>query len=483
MKLGLKIFLLAITITNCFSQNDSFIRGNCFTVIVGKDASFDGSVLIAHNEDDAGQLLIDLHKVPESNSPVELLINDSIQIKSTSRLSYLWIDIPGEKFADTYLNEYGVGICSNQARSKERENQGKIDYHLRKIIAAKAKSAKEGLKIATELIETYGYTYSGRSYTIADPNEAWVLEIVKGKIWVAQRVPDSEIVIIPNYYVIDQIDFKDTVNYRYSTQLVSNAVEKKWYNPKDSIPFSFRKVYGDTEVINGEWNISRKWVALNKFSEQHYNYFDNFPFSFEPKNIIHLEDIMNILGNHYEGTEFEIHPDYNNGNPHGNVIMRVCSEYNQTGLIIQLRNWLTPEIGNLIWFAPRRPCINPFVPIYFGVKEFIPEFESRDFQEAESLHFSDNINLIETYPIQSSWLFYNYAKQVDDNYKYNINKISKYKLYVQNQLFNEQKIFEQNMVGSFNNDKKQLVDSLTKFTNKHLKARYTFVKQHLKDNQ
>lgn len=186
----MKGIVLLITYILCFSscycQSDVYQETNCFTIIVGKSASADGSVFVAHNEDDPGEFIVDLHKVPRDSLNNTIRINDLSFIKSSNQNSYLWIEVPSQNFADGFMNEFGVTICSNQAQSKENNGKGKIGYYLREVLAIEAKSAREAVKIAGKLIEEYGYSNSGHAYSIADPDEAWVLEIVNGKQWVAK---------------------------------------------------------------------------------------------------------------------------------------------------------------------------------------------------------------------------------------------------------------------------------------------------------
>jgi len=466
-----------------FSQiNPDF---NCFTVIIGKNATADGSVLLAHNEDDYGELLVDLHKVPRIHFNIgdSLKLTNSISIARTSEtFSYLWIEMPGQDFSDSYMNEYGVAITSNQSRSKLDNEQGNIGYFLRKIVIENAKSAREGVKIAGNLIEKYGYSYSGRTYSIADPKEGWVLEVVNGKHWVAQRVPDDEVMIIPNYYVINEVDLKDTVNFLGSADIVDYAISKGWYNPQNGKKFNFKLAYADQQGLNSNSNIARKWAAINRMSEKKFDFYADFPFTFKPKNKITLNELMEIMQNHYEDTEFDMNPDYNNGNPHVNMTMRICSESNQYSYIAQLRKGMPTDIGCIMWFAPRRPCIQPYIPFYFGINSIPENYERISYDKAFDLHFDAFHNLKTFFPNHSYWVYYKYASQTDNNYKNSIKTIKQIKNNFQFNVFEKQKNFEKDIIKLYKDNPKEAKKRITEFSTKYAEYILEEVKNQLINN-
>ena len=295
-ELLLSILIVPLTFFNASGQENFDL--NCYSILVGKNASSDGSVFFAHNEDDQGINFVDLHKVPRINHrPGEKQIfafgRDSIDEVSET-FGYLWIT--GTLYnEEQYLNEWGVAITSNSSRSKVMNGNGKIEHNLRRIVAERARNAREAVKIAGALVEKYGYAGSGRVYSIADPKEAWVLEVANGKHWIARRVPDDEVVIIPNYYVIDNFNMSDTLNYLSSPDIIKYAVNNGWYDPKTEKSFNFRKAYCRKDRFEAIFNIARKWVILNKLSEKQYNLNDDFPFSFKPKQKVSIQVLMEVF--------------------------------------------------------------------------------------------------------------------------------------------------------------------------------------------
>jgi dipeptidase len=397
----------------------------CFTVVVGKNASADGSVLIAHNEDDMNEHnFVDLHKVPRrihahGERQVFLFGRDSIdEVRET--YSYFWIT--GSQYnEDQYLNEWGVAITSNSSRSNVENGNGRIEHDLRRIVIQRARTAKEAVRIAGMLVERYGYASSGRIYSIADPNEAWIFEVANGKFWIARRVPDDQIVIVPNYYVIDDFHGRDTANYLVSPGLIEYAEQKGWYDPRREQTFNFRKAFGRKDRLDALWNIGRKWVVLDRLAAEHFSITADFPFSVKPKRKVDLQTLMLILGNHYENTPLHYDTTSSPGSPHHRNsfgvcdTMTVCNVYTDFSLVVQLRGWLPTEIGNVMWIAPRYACIQPFIPWYFGVTRISPDFEKATIEDALANVNNKNRPFRELYPTDACWAFDDMANRVDSS--------------------------------------------------------------------
>lgn len=160
---------------------------NCFSVIAGRAATVDGSVLMAHNEDDPGEQMLNIYVVPASDK----------------NLRYIWCEFPGMEVADVFMNQFGVSVASNGCPSREDKGDlsgGGVLYEIRTSVAKYARTAREAVTLIGSMVETFGYKGSGRSYIVADPTEGWVISVVKGKHWVAQRVPDDKVMTIPICY-------------------------------------------------------------------------------------------------------------------------------------------------------------------------------------------------------------------------------------------------------------------------------------------
>lgn len=398
---------------------DRGLELNCFTIVVGRGASADGSVLVAHNEDNPGDPIVDWHKVPRINhlpgQKRALLSGDSIE-EPQEAWGYLWISV-SKYNGEQYVNEWGVAITSDSSRSKETNGIGRIGTSLRRDVIERARTAREAVQIAGSLIEKYGYSDSGRVYAIADPGEAWVLEVVNGKRWIAKRVPDDEMVVIPNYYVIDAVDLKDAAHCLSSPDIIDYAIGKGWYDPTSGKPFNFRRAYGRSDRMEAVFNIARRWMAMSLLSEKYYKFYDEFPFSFKPKKKVGLADLMGILENHYEGTEFEMHPAYNHGCPHSSTTtMRICNQLDNFSSIVQLRQWLPVDIGAVMWVAPRYPCLQPYIPWYYGINSISPFYEKEDYRAAITNYLVKDKDYRMLYPNHGYWTFVDFASKIDSRY-------------------------------------------------------------------
>ncbi|MCP5107707.1 MAG: hypothetical protein GY950_30240, partial [bacterium] len=266
------VLLLSASLT-FLMPNDN----NCFTVIVGKAASAGGVVLLAHNEDDAGKnLFVNVHRLPAVNhlrGEIVKLRKGAVIPQVVRTIGFLWLQMPGVEFGDSYLNRKGVVIASNSCASREDRPEltdGGIGFMLRRLMAERAPSAREAVEMAGRLIETYGYYSSGRSYAVADSKEGWLLQVVKGKHWIAQRVPDDQVAVVANCYTIGAVNLKDKKNFLGSGDIVDYAVARGWYAPDRDGEFNFARVYSAPGNIKNEKNSLRQWRGINLLAKKKY---------------------------------------------------------------------------------------------------------------------------------------------------------------------------------------------------------------------
>jgi dipeptidase len=383
----------------------------CYAVVVGKGASSDGAVLLGHNEQNFGQRYLNFRRVPRiehnAGDMVKLMGGaEVLQVKET--YAFLWSENPGLQYSDGYLNEWGVAVVSDGCPDRtedlqklETEGQlvkGGIGYMLRRLVAERAKTAREGVQIAGELIEKVGYP-SSRTLVIADAKEAWLLSMTRGKHWVAQRVPDDGVVLLPNVYVIDNVDLKDTRNFLGSPDLVEYAVKKGWYDPSKDKNFDFSKAYGQQQKSLMD---ERQWrgqcMVTGKNIERRPD--RKLPFSVRPAHKLSIKDVISILRFHGEGS--------------------LCSNETQEAAVFQLRGNMPVDIGCVYWRCSAEPCSSILTPWYCGISETPKEYyQAVDVRRNLMLewHFSESPDKFKPDAGQAWWIFKGLQDKVNADYR------------------------------------------------------------------
>jgi len=302
----------------------------CTNFLVTPGASVDNSSMVAYAADSA-QLFGALYHNDHETYPngTKLDVYDWDTGKYLGQI---------DQVSETYntvgnTNEYGlvIGETTFVGRDELGEQPGAImDYgSLIYITLQRAKTAREAIKVMTDLVAKYGYASSGESFSIADKNEVWVLEMIgkganyTGAVWVARRVPDGHVTSHANQARITTIDFNDSENYMYSKDVVTFAQEKGYYSGKPE-DFSFSDVYNPVEFEGARmcemraWSFFRTVVGaeeLDKYKDyvRGVNLTHRMPWSFAPSKKLSVEDLMTCLRDHLEGTDFEFTQDVGAG--------------------------------------------------------------------------------------------------------------------------------------------------------------------------
>ena len=383
----------------------------CYAVVVGKDASTDGAVLLGHNEQNYGQRFLNFRKVPriehKAGGMVRLLGGAEIsQVKES--YAFLWSENPGLHYSDGYLNEWGVAVVSDGCPDRGEDLQkleadgqlvkGGISYMLRRLVAERAKTAREGVQVAGELIEQVGYP-SSRTLVIADPKEAWLLSMSRGKYWVAQRVQDAEVVLLPNVYVIGKVDLKDKSNFLGSPDLIEYAIKKGWYNPAGGEEFDFSKAYGqqqkpliDERQWRGQYLVAGKDIRKEPDRK--------LPFSVKPAHKLSVKDVISILRFHGEGS--------------------LCNNATQEAAVFQLRQNMPVDIGCIYWRCSAEPCCSILTPWYCGITDTPKEYyKAVDVEENLTLeyHFSESPEKFKPDAGMAWWIFKGLQDKVNADYQ------------------------------------------------------------------
>jgi dipeptidase len=481
-----KYFLLLIAvfflITGYAPAQDGF---NCFTVMAGRNATSDGAVLFAHNEDDYGKQLVNWIAVPKKHyheGSVFTLKNGGkiSQLHETSR--HIWLEIPGMDFSDSYLNEYGVCISSNSCASREDNAEitdGGIGYNLRQLLAERATSARDAVELAGRLVEQFGYTASGRTYCVADPNEAWVIAVVKGKHWVAQRIPDDEVMVLPNSYTIREVTMSDNENFLSCPDLIDYAIKRGWYDPSTDGPFNFRNAYAGKNSLKHPGNVNRAWGAY-RLLDAGYALTDDFPFSFKPAKKVSKQDLMAILRDHYEGTDLDKSEGYTKGSPYKMNGTTICGAASVYGFVAEMRRDMPVDIGCVMWLAPQWPDIQPFIPLYAGVTAFPPEFCRPDYPKTIDDHYNPPADIHVRNNQHAFWAFVEFSDLMKENYGKNIAWVRKKHLRLEGNLLSKEEKFRLQLTALNGESPTKINELVTHLYSKHSSASLATTRKSIK---
>ena len=379
----------------------------CFSIVAGKNASVDGQIIMAHNEDDWPPQIVNHHKVPRrGHAPGTkvTLLNGGQLDQAEQTWAYMWSELPGMRFSDSYVNEWGVGVTSDNCPSREDQPEitdGGIGFKLRRLVAQRARTAREGVLLAGRLVERFGYVDSGRTYVICDPDEGWLFCVVNGKHWLAQRVPDDEVAMVANTYTIREVDLTDTDNVLACDDIVTYAVRRGWYDPAKDGPFDFAAVYANPQSAVHPSNIGRQRDGLLYVAARPVPPGPELPFSVKPKARVNITDIMKVLRHQ---------PDLKKSLPVPSC--PICSGGTQTSFVLQHRPNLPRDIATVYWVCLASPDTSFYLPFHLGIGAFPAGFAAESQQPSEAA-FNARIEApFQADPLQAFWTFSNFRAKV-----------------------------------------------------------------------
>ena len=355
---------------------------NCMTIVVGRKASSTGHVILGHNEDDTGRFLVRHGYVPPAahdaseRLPCEEGRAAIPQIERTC--GFYWSEVCGAgrglSTSDLMINDNGVCVVSDGVPSREDGpdeallREGGIAYNLRRVVAERAKSARDGMAIIRSLVETWGYAPSGRIYIVADAGEAFVFQLVKGRRCLAARVPDDAVAAIPNHYVVHSR--KDAEEVVFSPDLVSYALERGWAASEET--FDFYEAFQSRERYLDPTDILRQDYALRRLTGRAFDR-ARLPFAARPDRLCSVRDVIRALSCHYEGTSDDVR--FGPGaSPHNTPVMRICRGSTVESTVVEF-DAAPKELT--AWTAFGRPCQQLFLPLHplYGTVDAIDRME------------------------------------------------------------------------------------------------------------
>jgi dipeptidase len=411
-----RLLLVAVPVLALIGLLPAASCEGCFSIVAGRKASVDGYVIMAHNEDDTSPQIVNHHKVPRREYPpgekVTLLNGGQLdQVRQT--WAYLWSEMPGMLFSDSYINEWGVSVTSDNCPSREDKPEitdGGIGYMLRRLVAERARTSREGILLAGRLVERFGYIDSGRTYIICDPDEGWLFCVVNGKHWLAHRVGDSEVAMVANTYTVRQVDLSDRDNFLASSDIIKYAKSRGWYDPEKDGPFDFAAVYANPASACSPSNLNRQRSGLNYVCSAPIPAGRELPFSVVPRQKASAALIMQILRHDYKGTKSQSSPSAESPT---DGICRICSGATQTSFVAQLRRNMPLDIGIVYWTCLASPRTSFYVPFHFGISDFPAGFCAESQEPSMDFYNGKVSSPFKADPLQAFWTFSNFRDKVD----------------------------------------------------------------------
>lgn len=422
---------------------------SCTDIIVGRNASSDGSVITSHTGccDECRVHVIPAMTFPKgAKAPVYYGLQDSRTPLNHygEVLGYIpQVERTYAYFHTGYpqMNEHQLAIGESTLSQKDElkvdRNTGRqiMTIEQAQLFALqRCKTAREAVELITSLIDEYGFLPScgpeSEALCIADPSEAWVLEVFSvgtewepgrgepGAIWAAQRVPDDHVTIVPNWSIIKEIDLSDPDNFMASSNYMQVAIDHGWYNPDSGEPFIWQDAYSP---LPREWAVNRFWLffstvapnlkewpdkrltTVHKGYDAYHQYLEPlsiYPFSVKPEKKMSVQDVIAFQRSVFAGTIYDMTSDTDWLVPDGrggmkksplttpfptrdmrellDITWRRNVSRGGYGMVAQLRGWLPAPIGGVYWFYLDNQHVSTYVPIYAGVQEISPLYKTWD---------------------------------------------------------------------------------------------------------
>ncbi len=431
-KLYTYTFFMIVLVNLC----SHFDLNACTNFIITKGASKDGSTMITYSAD-AGGFMEPLKFFPA----MEHKPGTMLDIYDWDSGKYLG-KIPQAK--NTYkvvgnINEFQLSIAETTFGGIDslRDTTGLVDYgSLMYIVLQRAKNAQEAITLIDTLLNKYGYYSSGESFSIADPNEAWIMEVIgkgagsKGAVWAAYRIPDGYVAAHANQSRIRNLIKNDINNCRYSKDLIDFAKKKNIYKEYKN-EFSFADTFNPLDPGSVLYCEGRVWrfytlaAPSQNLSDEYFRAFENaepYPLFIKPDNKIGVKELQTWMRDHFEDTPYDMTKGLGAG-PYGCPYRWKGLEWKIDGdsvntygwerpistqqtafsFIMQLRSFMPNHIGGLMWYGVDDAASTCYIPLYCSMTEVPKAFEGGSIAEYN--------------PNSGFWIFNLVANRAYSNYK------------------------------------------------------------------
>ena len=427
----MKKFLLLLTIlllNVVVAEKGDCVGGypdGCTSIMIGKKASDDGSVITSHTCDShrtRAWFDITPSKKHKKNQMLEMLKREKDDSFAMPTYKYEPVgNIPQVRKTNRYINtaypcmnEYQLAIGESTFGGREslcEPDKGIIDcQQLVRLMLERCKTAREAIKMADELTKKYGYNDYGETLTISDPKEAWFFEIVGpgkgnvGAIWAAQRVPDGHIAVSANGSRLRKIEMDNPDYYMYSKNLHKVAIDSGWWNPEDS-EFEFCYAYSPKSRTSfatrrREWRVFDLLAPSLKLDANA----ENYPFSIKPDTLVTIGKLTEVFRDYYQNTPYDFSAILTQVDDDGKTIIspfanpfmpydmnklfringgwgwrgerQIARWYTMYATITQSRDWLPDEIGGVTWIALDNVATSVYIPVWCSVTDVAKPYKT-----------------------------------------------------------------------------------------------------------
>ncbi len=471
----------------------------CTPMGVGKDASVDGSVMVSHTCDGwYDQRIIIIPGGEHEEGEMLEIYNDPCLATRPNREPVKVGEIPQAEKTYTYFHvgypfmnekQLMMGEFTWSGRQEVYNPEGMfVIANLEELGLARAATAREAIEVMGELVEQYGYCDGGETLVIGDKDELWIFEVCgpgllwtpdsgkPGAHWVAQRIPDDEVFVGANRARIAVVDFEDTENFKWSTDLTVLPQEMGWWEEGEE--FHFANIFNPEPYGAPFYQSRREWRILDLVApSQEFpikDEYDHYPVSVKPDKKLSVQDIMDIYSDHYEGTPYDLTTDKAAG-PFGNptrwqvpgslkpenaqgqdwersIALFRCSY----SFVSQSRNFLPDPVGGVLWFGQDSPDTTVYVPLYCGATEVPAEWANGKRHEFDP---------------DSAWWAFNFVNNYaglrwDAMYE----EIRAKKAEIEKGYFDNQESFEAEAAAAFEESPEKAVEMVTQYSYDKMEA-------------
>lgn len=466
----------------------------CTPLGVGKDASTDGSVMVSHTCDGwYDQRIMIIPGGEHEEGEMLEIYNDPCLATRPNREPVKVGEIPQAEKTYTYFHvgypfmnekQLMMGEFTWSGREEVSNPAGMfVIANLEELGLARAATAREAIQIMGELVEKYGYNDGGETLVIGDKNELWVFEVCgpgllwtpdseqPGAHWAAQRIPDDEVFVGANRARIGVIDFEDSENFMWSTNITDLPKAMGWW--KEGEDFHFANIFNPEPYGAPYYQSRREWRVLSLLAPSQefpiLDEYEHYPISIKPDEKVSVQTIMDIYSDHYEGTAYDLTTDKAAG-PFGNPTRwQVPGDLKPEGaqgqdwerslalfrcsysFVSQSRNFMPDPVGGVLWFGQDSPDTTVYVPLYCGATE-VPEEWSHG-----KRHVFDPNSSWWAFNLVNNWANLRWDAMYAD--------IRARKAEIEEGFFKNQQATEEEAVKLFEEDPQKAIEFVTKYSN------------------